>query len=427
MVWQLTLWTFVLASPWEAAAKPEASLELASRVQSLVRQLNDRNLEQRQAAEEALKGLGIDALPQIPGNVAGASAEVRQRLDRVREHLERLAAAAIVQPSRVTLHGEMSVEEALNQVQQQTGNRLSGYAQRPGRVTLDCERVLFWEALDRILDAGGLDVNSSAGQPQTLVLVARQANSRPRLNAGAYQGAFRIQPVRIEARRDLRVAELRAAELFGLRVTLEIAWEPRLMPIAIRQSLKDVRAWADGDWQFLPTHSRGVLSAATESGISSVEIAIPLPLPQRHVTRIARLKGSFEAMLPGRVERFEFAEPFTQGTQQRRASVCVTLDRWRKNGDVREAAVRVQYDDPGTALDSHRGWIYRNKAFLLKPDGGRADPSEMRLSHQGPDEIGIEYEFDQAGNADGYRFCFEAPASIERISVEYELSDIPLP
>jgi hypothetical protein len=422
LVWQLTLWTIVLASPWEAAAKPEASVELASRVQSLVRQLNDRNLDQRQAAEETLKGLGVDALPHIPGNVAGASAEVKERLDRVREHLERLAAAAIVQPSRVTLHGEMSVEEALHQVQQQTGNRLSGYAQRPGRVTLDCERVLFWEVLDRILDAGGLDVNSSAGQPQTLVLVARPANSRPRSNAGVYQEAFRIQPVRVEARRDLRVAEVDA-----LRVTLEIAWEPRLAPIAIRQSLKEVRAWADGDWQFLATHSRGVLSAATESGISSVEIAIPLPLPQRQVTRIARMAGNFEAMLPGRVEHFEFTEPFTKGAPQRRASVCVTLDRWRKNGNVQEASVRVKYDDPGTALDSHRGWIYRNKAFLLKPDGSRVDPAEMRLAHQGPDEIGIDCAFDLAGNADGYRFCFEAPASIERTSVQYELSDIPLP
>lgn len=422
MFWQLTLWTIVLASPWEAPAKPDASVELASRVQSLVRQLSDRTLEQRQSAEEALKGLGVGALGQLPSDVAGAPAEVRERLDRVRAHLERLAVAAIVQPSRVTLHGEMSVEEALQSVQQQTGNRLSGYAQRPGRVTLDCENVLFWDALDRILDAGGLDVNSSAGQPQTLVLVAKPANARPRSNAGVYQEAFRIQPVRVEARRDLR-----AAEVFGLRVTIEIAWEPRLMPIAIRQSLKEVRAWADGDWQFLPTHSQGVLSAATESGISSVEIALPLPLPQRHVTRIARMKGTFEAMLPGRVERFEFTEPFTQGAQQRRASVCVTLDRWRKNGNVREASVRVQYDDPGTALESHRGWIYRNKAFLLKPDGSRVDPAETRLAHQGPDEIGIDFTFDLAGIADGYRFCFETPASIERTSVEYELSDIPLP
>ena len=120
---------------------PDASSEeLGVRVRLLVVQLGDAELQKRQAAEQALIGLGTEALQHLPDVNSRTPPEVRERLARVRTQLERAAVASIVQGSRVTLSGEMPLAAALEEIQKQTGNRLAGFEGRGGTVKVDWEK-----------------------------------------------------------------------------------------------------------------------------------------------------------------------------------------------------------------------------------------------------------------------------------------------
>lgn len=417
----LILWSLILGAWSRTPGMAAAPADLPARVQALVRQLNAPDLSVRQTAERDLTELGPEVLPLLPPLTPQIPAEVRERLTRIRGALERGALEQRLRTSRVTLNGDLTVPDALDRIQQQTGNRLSGHQGRPGTVTLDLTDVPFWQALDDVLDQAQLDINPFAGQAQTLVLVSKPPSEQPRRKLAVYSGNFRFEIVRIESRRDLR-----APELSTLRITLGIAWEPRLAPISLRQPISALQAVDAGGSDLILRDHGGVLNASVESGITASEIALPLRLPPRSVPQISRLSGTIEVLVPGGRERFEFPD-LTRPAEQRKAAACVTLERWRKNLDVYEARLRVRFDDPGSALDSHRGWIYRNEAYLLDANQKRVENVGLQLLQQGAGELQVAYLFDLTNGGEGYRFVYETPALIERMSVPYEFRDIVLP
>ena len=143
---------------------------------------------------------------------------------------------------------------------------------------------------------------------------------------------------------------------------------------------------------------------------------------------IKQLNCRLEVVVPGRVEKFEFAElTKAENVPQQKGAVRVTLERWTRNLDVYQARVRVRYDNPGRALESHRGWIDRNEAYLLGPSGQRVNRVGMQLTHQQPDEVGVDYLFDLEDAPDAYRFVYETPAVIEHLPLSYTFVEIPLP
>ena len=123
----LSLLTQAQSSSQTDGAEPE----LTTQVGRLVRQLDGDSLENRQSAEKALIELGPDVLKLLPTITPRTPAEVKQRLARIRTALEKAAAQAVAQPTRVALEGEMSLASALEAIQQQTGNRVVGH-QYPG-------------------------------------------------------------------------------------------------------------------------------------------------------------------------------------------------------------------------------------------------------------------------------------------------------
>lgn len=409
---------------WGPTAAPGSpSEDLADRVRALVVQLGDAKLDNRQAAEQALVELGPEALPHLPEINARTPAEVRERLTRIRPRLEREQLASSVHGSRVTLQGEMSLAAALEAIQHQTGNRLVGFEGRPGTVRVDWDNTLFWQALDEVLDQAELDINPFGGQPQTLVLSARTGSALSRGRRAVYRDAFRFEPLRVEARRDLRTSEQNT-----LRVSVQVTWEPRLTPISLRQPLEQLEAADENGLSLVRRESAAVLNVPIESGLSAVELGLPLRLPDRRVQRIAQLSCRLEAVVPGRMERFEFPNlTAADNSLQQKGGVRVTLERWRKNLDVYEARVRVRYDNPGGALESHRGWIYRNQAYLVRPDGQRVDNVGVQLTHQQPAEIGVAYLFDLEEAPEAVGFVYETPAVIEHLPLSYTFVEIPLP
>jgi hypothetical protein len=405
------------------ASDNRSTADIKDEVHRLVRQLDDNERSQREAAEKSLVELGVEALNLLPPITPRTPAEVKERLGRVRKTLETTIAESIAQPSLVTLAGEMSLTEALQAMEQQTGNRVTGYERRSGKVKVAFDKTPYWQALDEVLDQANLNINEFGGEASSLVLTARPEGQASRTETGVYSGVFRLEALRLESRRDLRNPTVN-----GTRLSLGVTWEPRVAPIGLRQQLSEITVVDDRGEAISVAGNQGALNASAELGMSAIEFGIPLPLVSREAKRIALLKGRFTALIPGRVESFEFADLGTaRDVEQARAGVVVTFERLRQNVDLYELRMALRFDDAANALESHRGWVYQNEAYLTDKDGKKLENVGFQATRQETNEVGVAYLFDLPDGPEGCKFVYKTPALVLQLPVEYELKDIELP
>jgi len=405
-------------APTQQAPDPE----IAAQVRALVRQLNDDELAKRNEAEAQLIALGHEILDLLPPITDRTPAEAKARLVRIREKLELARADAAVRASRVTLQGKMSLAKALAEIERQTGNRFTGFERHEAELDLDLADVPFWEATDRVLDDAELELNPYRGA-EGLPLTARPEGQVARTGRAAYGGIFRIEPVRIDSVRDLR-----HPAVSGLRLAVQIAWEPRVAPISLAQPLAELRAFDENGDSIEVDGAPRTIEAGVVGGASAVEMRLPFELPERGVGRIASLKGTIVTTLPGRVATFSFDKLGTaKNVEQRQAGVTVTLEQVRKNGDLYQVRIGVVFDQAANALESHRGWILENPAYVIDAKGNRLEHFGIERTREGENEIGLSYVFDLPDGPEQCKFFYETPAAIIRSEIPYELKDIELP
>lgn len=403
--------------------------DLAERVRQLVRQLDASELSRREAAEESLERLGPQALEFLPREAPPGKAEVAQRLGRVRQKLQRAQAALGVQASRVTLRGTLPLTKVLASFQQQTGNKIStarieGPGGALGRgLDVDFEEAPFWPSLDRLLGQAGLAVYPF-GEQGSIELVT---SSGPRAAAPSghvsYAGPFRFEVVSLLAQRDFR-----APETGSLKVELEVAWEPRLAPISLKQRLATVEA-VDDRGAPLPIETRdATLEILVPRGPIARRVLLPMALPARDARTIAQLRGTLEALLPSQVETFRF-ENLGRAKEVARhvASVTVTLEGVTRTGKSLEVRLLVHFDRAGDALASHRTWIFNNPVSLNRNDGKTILPESVSPTRQTGEELGITVVFAVEGPSDEYTLAYQTPTMISSVPLEYHFRDIPLP
>lgn len=416
---------FVLGQVDDASANDELGLE----VRRLVRQLDDDSLANRQAAEKELISLGPEVVELLPPVTRNTSAEVKVRLDRVRKALEVAAAEAAAKASTVTLEGEMPLFEALAALEKQTGNKIMDFRGQFGqqrtdpKVTADFDKTPFWVALDRLLDQAEMTVYNFSGREGVVAVIGRNARDRNRSDRGTYSGLFRFEPVAIEGRRDLR-----NSQNHSLKFMMEVVWEPRLTPIVLQLALPEQRAIADTGDPIQVDSRKSRLEIPVESSIAAAELQVPLVLPDRNVKKLTSLKGKLVALVPGLIEAFEFENlEGAKAVEQRKADVSVILDQVRKNVEVYEVRVRVRFGEADKALESHRGWIYNNEAYLLDPQGNKIDNDGLQAYRQDVNEVGVAYMFVREEGLKGCKLVYKTPVLIVKMPVEYELKDIELP
>ena len=105
----------------------------------------------------------------------------------------------------------------------------------------------------------------------------------------------------------------------------------------------------------------------------------------------------------------------------------MTLEGARKNGKVFEMRVLVEIGNDQGALDSFRGWILSNEAYLLDPKERRMENVGLQTYVVTGNSVGIAYLFQINDNPDAFQLIYESPGAITRQTVKYELQDIELP
>ncbi|MGE0610702.1 MAG: hypothetical protein AB7O62_26665 [Pirellulales bacterium] len=413
------------------SAPAKESDEMKSQVRQLARQLDAAELSQREAAEQKLIELGPDVLDLLPPITPRTSAEVKERLARVRDKLQRQEAEAIVQPRRVTLDmADAPLSKVLESIQQQTGNNLVSYREQLGQeaadphLTIKLDDVPFWQAFDQTLDAAEASVYNYADDVTDALAVAGRPEGElaRRDRALSYSGPFCIEATRMESQVDLRSPRNRV-----LQIELDLAWEPRLKPIHVELPLSKLEVVDETGAELAVSDNEASLDATVIPGTSSTQFNLALDLPRRSVQRIERLKGQFQALLPGRVETFKF-DDFKKSNQERRqGAVVVTLQSVRRNNDVWEFRVLVKFDDAAGSLQSHFGWVHNNPAYLVGKDGQERQPDGTETTRQTEDEAGMSYLFGLDGKLSDYEFVYKTPTVIVPLPVDFELKELELP
>ncbi len=410
----------------------------AQKIDRLVRQLNDDHAARRDEAEQSLLKLAPtgsaeqcdDFLELLPSPIEGMPAEVRLRLARLRKQIETEQSSRVLAASRLTLSAQgMELGELFEKIHAQTGNRLTDHREQFGQdatprpVTIDLTDEPFWPALDKILDATNMTVYPFS-EEETLAIIDREQGALPRAEGASYAGPFRIQAVNVVARRDLRSPAQQ-----GTRVEFEIAWEPRLRPIALSQPIESLEITADDGTRIAPTNTQTVLNVEVQSGSHATELTIPLVLPPRSVSKLASFHGTMSALVPGRLVEFKFHNlDKPKGTTQSRGGVTVELRGVRKNQELWEVHMRLKVESAETGLESHRGWVFSNRTYLLNKQGELIDHAGFETTMQSKSEVGLAYFFDLPdGDLSQYTWVYRTPAAIVRMPVEYTLKDIPLP
>ena len=432
---------WLAAVAWSGVSMPATAAQepFDVHVSQLVRQLGDDAAASRDAAEKKLLELGaavdgrdrqrvLDQLPKVDPQMP---ADVRHRLARIRETLATALAEAAVAARRVTLDVEnMPLSDVLAAIEKQTGNRClgqkpNGAIEKEPRLTIRIEDQLYWQALDAVLDQAALDVRSFSGE-DALAIGPRPPGIKARTDGACYAGPFRFLATEVFSRRDLRRP---GGE--SLRLTMEIAWEPRLCPIRLALPMSEISATDGAGAQIAGDNADGVLNAPVQLGNQAVEMEIPLELPDRSVQRIESLRGKLHALVPGRVETFRFDKlAETTKDEQRRGGVVVAIDRIRKNNAIWEVHMRLRFDQVSGAFASHLGWMLQNETYLEGEDGKPIDHLGYETTRQTEEEIGLAYLFELPEgkeNLDGVTWVYKTPAAIVEMPVVFELKQIALP
>ena len=401
----------------EKNKKVDNDAELKEKVESLLLTLDSDDAIERNRAEKELIALG----PGILKLLKSAPGELGQRIDRIRNTLERVMIDETSQPSRVTLKGTMTAAAAFSAIAQQTGNQFLEIEDRAQEIELNLNEVTFWEAVDTVCDQAKLTIDDYGGRGEALQVIARSENAPDRKSNATYKSIFRLSPARVSLARNLENPDFDA-----FRVTMRVAWEPRLKPINLSVPFDSLVVKDDVGEIVEPLRAEGTVGTSVGEE-PSLEITLPLELPDP-IAESIRVSGKVQAVVAGGIETFEFKNIENPRKQKiERGQVVVELEGMAKNQDLYGARIRVRFEDSANSLESHRGWIYSNEAYLLDSEGRKVEALGMEMYRQRASDIGLSYLFDLQELPDGMTLIYRSPAAIVTLPVEFDLEKIVLP
>jgi hypothetical protein len=414
-----------------ATGASDSAADLKADVHRLIGQLDASELSLRTDAETKLLNLGpkiLDLLPEYGDKSPATEAQRRAAVDRIRDELQRRAAEESTAASVVTLKAnERPLTEILAELTRQTGNKFKDVRGQMGqeatnpKLTVDFAKTPFWQALDQTLDQAKLTVYPY-GSKDELGIMAREPGAFPRVERASYAGPLRFDATQLTAQRNLA-----AAGAGSLKLTVQVAWEPRMRPITLQLPLADVKAVDDRGTVVAVENPEGELERPVDPTGAAVEFQIPLVDPPRTAQAIGSIRGKLQALLPGKIETFEFSGlKDAKKIEQHRAGVTVTIDEVHQNGDGWEVRMRVRFDNAANALESFRSWVYDNEAYLNGPKG-KILHDGLTTTQQSKNEVGVAYEFDLPDGPDGLTFVYKTPAMLTSIPLPFEFKNLPLP
>lgn len=404
-------------------------VDLRQRTEWLIDGLDAETRSQRAQAEKALLELGPPILALLPPPDSLPNATLREAVRRIRVRLERQKAVDSIEPSRVTIENDLSLADLFSAIQEQTGNPIDVSKLPRDRlretISVRYRRQTFWSVVDDVADRAELRYEFGNGE---LAFAALEENAEPREAAASRGGAFRVALDSVEVRPLLGDD---ARQL--LRVRIGVAAEPRLRPLFVKFAVADIVA-QNGDGQHLEPYNPAAkyeLPLGEEGRRVKMQAEFLIP-SERRLTRVD-LWGRLMLTTAAGQEHIEFADVArAQGTARRRGGVTVRLQRAAiepnsAGGQSARIRVAVAYDTGGPAFESHRTWIFHNRAFVEDAEGRKIEPDDFRTGLQADGGVAVEYNFGQLNRGGhAYRFVYVAPTLIIGVPLEFTFTNVPV-
>lgn len=413
---------FVGPSDAQSTDPPSSSDDLSDQVALWVEDLASSDTTVRDAAERALLARGAEILPLLPRFASSERGPVQQAVARIRDTVLAAAMGDYLAPSTVTLQGTLSAGEVLLEISEQTGNSLDAESLPEAVLEVDYENTPFWEALDEVLDDLRWEAVPGNGDGGLRLTPASLQNAS-RAGRASYSGVYRFEPSMVQASRSL------GGEGLGrLSVDFSMAWEPRLRPVYFRFPMSECSIETD-DGQLLKPVSPEATGEYSPDSSMNLACSLDFELPSRNARKIKRLQGVIVSAVAGASTALEFdrLHAVEADTTQSIANIRATLEGTDRLDEILEVSLRVQYEGGGEAMDSFRGWLTLQPAYLKLADGTQVDHIGTRTYSMSGEELGLTYLFEYTGELEACRFVYEAPGSVVEQRTPFALKDIPLP
>ena len=138
------------------------------------------------------------------------------------------------------------------------------------------------------------------------------------------------------------------------------------------------------------------------------------------------MKGTLQAVLPGRVETFSFKSlgDLEDGVEQTKSGATVTFHGYEKNEDLFAVTIELSFDEDTNSVDSHLRWAYDNAVEMVSA-GKRIEPVASETVMQRGQSMKVLYLFEEDPAA--YDLVYKTPAAIVKVNLDFELDEVPLP
>ncbi len=419
----------VTPSPSESnASTPSAEQDDAvtlPAIRKTLRDLEASELSVRDQAEKELVAMGPSVLAFLPEVTARTSGEMKVRLQRIRQSLQQTKLENYFEASLVTLSGTMTLSEAIAQLTQQTKNAIQ-LQNAEGMANVDVEFDIkdqpFWVAVGSLLSQTKLRV-SAFGTTESELVLAPGGVDPTTIPPPFTTGPFRMDMLSIKSTKSFN------SPIDGqLDLSFLVSWEPRLKPVFMQIPMSSLKAETDDGKTLAASNQQAAPEIPLNLGGCSAQIDLQLERPERSTKRITKLNGEFSIAVPSDRHEYVF-QKFGNGARQseKYGDVTVTLEGARRNGAVFEMRVFVEFGDSQGALDSFRGWILSNEAYLRDAKDTRIENVGLNTYAITGNAVGIAYLFQINGDPNDYKLVYESPAAITKQKVVYELKDIDLP
>ncbi|MCC6509332.1 MAG: hypothetical protein IT423_09510 [Pirellulaceae bacterium] len=392
-------------------------------VRKVLRDLDGDMSTQRDAAEKRLIELGPVVLPFLPEISSSTSGEMKIRLQRIRQQLQSTKIETFFEASLITLAGKMKLADAIASISQQSGNAISvenSEAVSNNELEFKAVKQPFWDVLESLMSQANLQLNTYSSTEGLVLIPTNSVLPGPEPYTS---GPFQISVLSSQT----------SLQYYGrsegqLDVSLQVAWEPRLKPVFLELPMGKMKVVVDDGGELLSTNPDANPEIPVNSAGAAAQIDLQFVRPQRSVRKLNKLSGEFVVAVPSEKHKYIF-ENFGNGKRQseKYGEVTVTLENARRNGSVFELRILAQFEAAQGALDSFRGWILSNRAYLLDSKQNRLENVGLQTYSVTGDAVGVAFLFQLNSDPNQYTLVYESPGTITRQTVKFELDNIDLP
>ncbi len=217
----------------------------------------------------------------------------------------------------------------------------------------------------------------------------------------------------------------------GVRVPLQVAWEPTFQPLAMRLPVHTVMADGPAAEALPPVQRQAVIEPLLAPNASSVSLPIALKQIDPPLTSLATLRGTLALWIAGCEHDFELPLDGPSRSLHVGQATVTLLDAVVRDNRL-EVTAAITFDGPSEALASHRPWLAQRRIEVVGNDGQPLSQKEQRTSARSDRGLTTIAAFTLPATPDtsglrNFHLRWRLPIAVHAVPVDFLVRDVPLP